>query len=57
MGKGQMRPGKSAPTMQADDVKVKAGADDAMDNQARTELEASVEEKTEEMSAWKHKQS
>ena len=57
MGKGQMRPEKSAPTMQADDVKVKAGADDAMDNQARTELEASVEEKTEEMSAWKHKQS
>ena len=43
--------------LQTDDVKVKAGSEDALDNKARTELETSVEEKTAEVAAWKQKQS
>ena len=38
-------------------MKVKAGSADALDNEARTELEASVEKRTAEMEAWKEKQS
>ena len=43
--------------LQADDMKVKAGSAGALDNEARTELEASVEKRTAEMEAWKEKQS
>jgi hypothetical protein len=42
---------------QADDMKVKAGSAGALDNEARTELEASVEKRTAEVEAWKEKQS
>ena len=43
--------------LQTDDVNVKAGSEDTLDNKARTELEASVEEKTAEVAAWKQPES
>ena len=45
-------------TLRADDARIEAGNEDdpAMDNQARTELEARIEKMEKELTEWKQKQ-